>query len=40
MRRRIERYRTLRSARFDALDELVETWTNKEEPDGRHSKRR
>jgi DNA-binding transcriptional ArsR family regulator len=36
----IERYRRLWDARFDALDELVETLTNKEETDGRHSTRR
>ena len=36
----IERYRQLWDARFDALDELVETMTKKEETDGRHSKRR
>jgi DNA-binding transcriptional ArsR family regulator len=36
----IERYRQLWDARFDALDELVEALTNKEETDGRHSKRK
>ena len=36
----IERYRQLWDARVDALDELVETLTNTEETDGRHSKRR
>jgi DNA-binding transcriptional ArsR family regulator len=36
----IERYRKLWDARFEALDELIETLTNKEETDGRHSKRK
>jgi DNA-binding transcriptional ArsR family regulator len=36
----IERYRQLWEARFEALDELVETLMNKEETDGRHSKRK
>ena len=36
----IERYRQLWDARFDALDEFVETLTNEEETDGRHSKRK
>jgi DNA-binding transcriptional ArsR family regulator len=36
----IERYRQLWDARFEALDELIETLTNKEETDGRHSKRK
>ena len=36
----IEKYRQLWDARFDALDELVEALTNKEETDGQHSKRR
>jgi DNA-binding transcriptional ArsR family regulator len=36
----IERYRQLWAARFEALDELIETLTNKEETDGRHSKRK
>jgi DNA-binding transcriptional ArsR family regulator len=36
----IERYRQLWDARFDALDELVETLMNKEETDGRYSKRK
>jgi DNA-binding transcriptional ArsR family regulator len=36
----IERYRQLWDARFDALDALVETLMNKEETDGRLSKRK
>ena len=36
----IERYRQLWDARFDALDELVETLTKEEETDGRPSKRK
>ena len=34
----IERYRRLWDARFDALDELVETLVNEEETDGHHGK--
>jgi DNA-binding transcriptional ArsR family regulator len=36
----IERYRQLWDARFEALDDLIETLTNMEETDGRHSKRK
>jgi DNA-binding transcriptional ArsR family regulator len=36
----IERYRQLWDARFEALDDLIETLTNTEETDGRHSKRK
>jgi DNA-binding transcriptional ArsR family regulator len=36
----MERYRQLWDARFEALDELVETMTNEEKTDGRHNKRR
>jgi hypothetical protein len=36
----IERYRQLWDARFDALDELVETLTNNLATDGHRSKRK
>jgi DNA-binding transcriptional ArsR family regulator len=36
----IESYRQMWDARFDALDELVESLMNKEETDGRHGKRK
>jgi DNA-binding transcriptional ArsR family regulator len=36
----IERYRQLWDARFNALDDLIETLTNTEETDEHHKKRR